>query len=113
MTPASLVSGPPTAEERDAARVAAAALRGAIADPSTMGTASVMHVDYSRPRRAEWITTWPGLPGFVRASGSAGRRYTHALLPGWEYLRHEIRSEMIPDLDALAARGERPAVATR
>ena len=78
-----------------------------------MGRASVMHVDYSRPRRAEWVTTWPGLPGFVRAHGSAGPRYTHDLLPGWEYLRSEIRSEMIPDLEALAERGVRPTVPTR
>ena len=83
VTLASRVSAPPTAEEREMAHAAAAALRGAMADPATMGTASVMHVDLSRPRRAEWFTTWPGLPGFVRASDWSGRRYTHALLPGW------------------------------
>ena len=102
--------GTPTAEEREKARAAAAALRRAIADPSTMGAKSVMHVDYSRPRRADWLTTWANLPGFVRASGPV---YRHALLPGWEYRRHEVKAEMIPDLEALAERGVRPTEATR
>ena len=72
-----------------------------------------MHVDLCRPRRAEWITTWPGLPGFVRVNGKGGTTYAHAALPGWEYRRHEIKAEMIPDLDALAERGERPTMPTR
>lgn len=112
-TPASRVSGAPSAAEREVARAASAALRAAIADPSTMGEPSVMHVDYAHPRRSAWITTWPGLPGFVRADGQTGRSYTHDALPGWEYRRHEIKAEMIPDLDLLAERSEWPTVATR
>ena len=77
-----------------------------------MGKPDVIHVDYSG-RRAEWITTWPGLPGFMRADGSSGRRYTHVALPGWEYQRREIVSEMILDLEDLAERGERPTMPTR
>ena len=96
--------------ERAAAAEAARALRQAIADPTTMGDRRDMHVDFCRPRRGAWFTTWQNLPGFSRESGS---RYTHALLPGWEYLRHEIRSELIPDLEALAERGVRPTEATR
>jgi hypothetical protein len=101
--------GPPTDEERSQARKAAAVLRAAIADPSTVGAPSTMHIDYSRPRRGEWITTWENLPGFLRINGA---RYRHACLPGWEYTRAEIKAEMIPDLEALAERGERPSVAT-
>lgn len=100
----------PTQDERDQARVAAAALRLAIADPSTMGAEAVMHIDFSRPRRGVWLTTWANLPGFTRASGLV---YSHALLPEWEYQRHEVRAEMIPDLEALAEHGVRPTEATR
>lgn len=110
MTRARRSENAPTAEEREAARTAAAALRSAIADPSTMGAKAVMHIDLCRPRRALWITTWANLPGFSRFSGPV---YRHALLPGWEYRRHEIRTEMIPDLEALAERGVRPTTATR
>lgn len=106
------VLGPPTAEEREAARVAAAALRRAIANPSTMGTPSTMHVDYSRPRRAVWITTWPNLPGFSRAIEAGRRTYHHDSLPGWQYSRREVLAEMIPDLEALAVDGVRPMEAT-
>ena len=104
---------PPTAEERETARVAAAALRAAIADASTMGEQSTMHVDRSRPRRGEWWTTWSNLPGLARIIGAGAVSYRHELLPGWEYTRAEIRAEMIPDLEALAERGERPTEATR
>jgi hypothetical protein len=45
--------------------------------------------------------------GFHRINGKRGR-YIHALLPGWSYTQREIRAEMIPDLEALAERGERP-----
>ena len=100
---------PPTAAEREQARVAAAALRAAIADPSSMGEHMVMHVDLGRPRRGEWREMWANLPGFLRINRN---RYRHALLPGWEYARDEIRTEMISDLEALAERGERPSAAT-
>lgn len=100
---------PPTLPEREKARAAAAALRLAIADPTTMGAVSTMHIDYSRPRRGVWLTIWENLPGFMRASGDV---YSHACLPGWQYLKSEILTEMIPDLDALAERGERPTKVT-
>ena len=99
---------PPTAEEREAARQAAAALRLAIKDPSTMGEPAHVFIDYGRPRRGERLTTWKNLPGFVRA----GTGYRHELLPGWYYQRSEIVPELIPDLEALAERGERPATST-
>ena len=99
---------PPTEEERRRAGEAARALRAAIADPSTMGERSVMHVDWCRPRRGEWHVTWANLPGFTRVDG----RYRHASLPGWEYARSEVRRELIPDLEALAEHGVRPTEAT-
>ncbi|PZO81628.1 MAG: hypothetical protein DI629_03565 [Mesorhizobium amorphae] len=99
----------PTDAERETARQAAAALRLAIADPSTMGAHSVMHVDLARPRRGEWITTWANLPGFFRVN----RHYGHECLPGWVYERSEIWPELIPDLEALAERGERPTMGER
>ncbi|WP_375454806.1 hypothetical protein [uncultured Methylobacterium sp.] len=104
----------PTMPERADAAAAARALRAAIADPSTMGEPQRMHIDYGRPRRGEWHVSWSGLPGFTRISGTHidGRRYQHACLPGWEYARHEIRTEMIPDLEVLAERGVRPTQAT-
>lgn len=110
MTRSSKPLPPPSAEERERARAAAAALRAAISDSSAMGERSVAHLDFSRPRRGEWWETWSGLPGFTRINGS---RYVHACLPGWEYARAEIKTEMIPDLEALAELGERPTVATR
>jgi hypothetical protein len=94
--------------ERADAAIAARALRAVIADPTKLGERSVMHIDFSRPRRAEWHETWSGLPGFSRVNGL----YRHALLPGWEYRRSEIKNEMIPDLEALAERGVRPTQAT-
>lgn len=99
---------PPTFPEREAARKAAAALRLAIAYPSTMGEASTVHIDMSRPRRALWITSWANLPGFQRVNGA----YQHDCLPGWQYQRREIVTELIPDLEVLAERGERPTQAT-
>lgn len=99
---------PPTLPEREAARKAAAALRLAIAEPDTMGEQSTLHIDYSRPRRAEWITTWANLPGFKRINGA----YQHDYLPGWQYTRAEVLPELIPDLEALAERGERPTEVT-
>lgn len=98
---------PPTDDERRRAGEAAQALRAAIANPSTMGAKSVAHVDLVRPRRGEWWESWANLPGFHRINGKAGR-YIHALLPGWSYTQREVRPEMIPDLEALAERGERP-----
>lgn len=104
---------PPTLPEREKARKAAAALRAALADPFARGESSTMHADLSRPRRGVWITTWSNLPGFVREQCSrSGLSYSHECLPGWSYQRSEIRSEMIPDLEALAERGERPTTAT-
>lgn len=100
----------PTEAERAGAKIAAAALRAAIADPSTMGERSVAHIDLFRPRRGEWWETWANLPGFTRINGT---RFTHRLLPGWEYTRADIVAEMIPDLEALAERGVRPTEATR
>jgi hypothetical protein len=67
-----------------------------------------MHLDLSRPRRGLWLTTWANLPGFVRENSA----YRHDCLPGWQYTRAEIVPEMIPDLEALAEKGERPTVAT-
>jgi hypothetical protein len=105
---------PPTAEEREQARLAAAALRAAIADPTTMGERIIAHVDFGRPRRAVWLVTWRALHGFTRTH-EPGRPalYSHRFLPGWEYTRAEIVAELIPDLEALAERGERPTVPTR
>lgn len=99
---------PPTMEERQKAREAAQALRAVADGTMPAGERMSAHIDYSRPRRAEWLTTWTNLPGFIRANG----RFRHVCLPGWEYTRAEVRSEMIPDLEALAERGERPTEAT-
>lgn len=95
---------PPTDAEREAAREAAAALRAVIARTLEPGESSTMHLDLSRPRRGEWWTTWKNLPGLTRVNN----HYRHACLPGWQYERSEIIPEMIPDLEALAERGERP-----
>ena len=103
----------PTMQDRATAAEAARALRRAIADPSTMGAALTGHIDMSRPRRAVWFTTWANLPGLTRYIERGGRHYTHDSLPGWDYARHEIRSEMIPDLQVLAERGVRPTQPTR
>lgn len=98
-----------TDEDRALARAAVSALRAAIADPTMMGDKIVCHIDLSRPRRGVWVTTWANLPGFSLTNGA----FRHTLLPGWEYQRWEVRSEMIPDLEALAIHGVRPTKATR
>ncbi|MBY0256178.1 zinc-finger-containing protein [Methylobacterium sp.] len=98
----------PTMQERAAAAISARAISAAFGDDAAMGERSTLHIDYSRPRRAEWICTWANLPGFSRVNGA----YLHDLLPGWQYAAHEVRLEMIPDLEALAERGVRPTVAT-
>lgn len=98
---------PPTMKERQKAREAAQALRAVIAREMPMGEQMTAHIDYSRCR-SEWITTWTNLPGFLCANG----RFRHVCLPGWEYTKVEVRTEMIPDLEALAERGERPVEAT-
>jgi hypothetical protein len=102
---------PPTDDERRQAGEAARAMRAAIANPNLVGAKSIVHVDLVRPRRGEWWETWSNLPGLVRVNGPRGH-YWHTLLPGWTYARSEIRSEMIPDLEALAERGVRPTEAT-
>lgn len=98
----------PTEAERGAAAIAALALRAAIADPDARGERATAHIDYSRPRRAEWIHTWANLPGLTCVNGA----YLHDLLPGWQYTAEELERELIPDLEALAERGVRPTVAT-
>lgn len=102
---------PPTDEERQRAAASAAAIRAAIADPSEAGEPATVHLDLSRPRRGVWLTTWSKLGGL---SLERGRKvYTHPLLPGWEYTVAELKTEMLEDLDRLAAEGVRPTVATR
>ncbi|WP_147307876.1 hypothetical protein [Fulvimarina endophytica] len=83
-------------------------MRAVIADHSKLGDPMVGHVDLSQPKRAYWFKSWRSMPGLMLMNG----RYSHACLPGWEYRRSEILSELIPDLDALAERGERPTEAT-
>lgn len=105
---------PPTDEEREKARAAAAALRAAISDPLAIGEPATFHADLNRPRRGQWWTTWANIPGLTRIQCSRrGVSYSHACLPDWEYTLAEIKAEMIPDLEALAERGERPVAATR
>ncbi len=99
---------PPTMRERAAAAISARALRAVVADPSRLGAANMAHIDFNRPRRGVWIATWDGLPGFSRVNG----QYQHDLLPGWGYTWAEVQAEMIPDLETLAERGERPTTAT-
>ncbi|KQQ39082.1 hypothetical protein ASF58_23360 [Methylobacterium sp. Leaf125] len=98
----------PTEAERGAAAIAALALRAALSYPEAWGQQSTIHIDYSRPRRAEWVTTWSELPGLTCINGA----YLHDLLPGWQYTRAELELEMAPDLEALAEHGIRPTVAT-
>lgn len=100
---------PPTMQERAEAARSARAMRSALWDKTAMGEELTAHIDYSRPRRAEWLTTWGNLPGFKRVNG----RFQHTLLPGWQYERAEVEAEMIPDLEALAERGVRPTEATQ
>ncbi|GJD60227.1 hypothetical protein [Methylobacterium frigidaeris] len=99
---------PPTMQERAAAARAARTLHAVIADHTRLGERNVMHIDMTRPRRGVWIERWSGVPGLCRVNG----QYQHDLLPGWSYARAEIKAEMIPDLEALAERGELPMVAT-
>ena len=54
---------------------------------------------------------WENLPGLTLDLGR--KSYTHTLLPGWEYNVREMRSELIEDLEHLAATGERPKEITR
>lgn len=95
-------------QERATAGAAAQALLRVIRYPSTLGQKTVAHIDLARPRRGEWHETWAGLPGFRRVNG----KYRHDCLPGWVYARHQIKTEMIPDLVALAERGVRPTEET-
>jgi hypothetical protein len=97
----------PTEAERGAAAIAVTALRAVIADPDARGECATTHIDYSRPRRAEWIHTWANLPGLTCVNGA----YLHDLLPGWQYTAEELERELIPDLEALAERGVRPTAA--
>lgn len=99
---------PPTMEERQKAREAAKTLRGIVNGELPWGTPTRQFLDFSRPRRGECWTTWSGAPGFACVNG----RFRHDLLPGWQYTGREVSSEMIPDLEALAERGERPTEAT-
>jgi hypothetical protein len=104
---------PPTDEERETARAAAAAMRAVIADRSKLGDESVFHADFASPRRGVWYKRWSGVPGLCRVACSRdGVHYSHDCLPGWTYKRHEIKREMIPDLEALAGQGVRPTEAT-
>ena len=98
----------PTMIERAAAAEAARKLTACLWDATAMGAEGVMHIDYSRPKRSEWIWTWENLPGFRCVNGT----FQHELLPGWQYKQQEVIKEMIPDLVILAERGERPTEAT-
>lgn len=98
-------------KDREQARQSAAAIRAAIADPTTAGQAGVVHIDMSRPRRGLWFKTWSNLPGLML--DIAARQYTHTLLPGWQYTVREMRTEMLEDLDRFADTGEQPTQATR
>lgn len=88
---------------------AAKALRIVLADPAKAGQSTSMHLLLGRPRRGEWRVAWANLPGFSKI----GNAYRHILLPGWEYTYSELETEMIPDLEHLAATGQQPKVATR
>ena len=59
-------------------------------------------------------TDWPDVSHRIRFVRAGGRRvYVHALLPKWEYTVAEMRTEMLDDLEHLAATGEQPKAATR
>jgi hypothetical protein len=90
---------------------AAAAIRAAIADPASAGERRTTHLLMARPRRGVWLAMWANLPGLVLDCGR--RRYSHAMLPGWEYTVAEMRTEMIDDLEHFAKTGEQPKIATR
>lgn len=67
----------------------------------------------------EWWYRFPVAPGLVRVErtprrGGAHRIvYRHDCLPGWEYSKREIVTEMLPDLERLARGEGPPAEATR
>ena len=96
---------------RPEAALAAESIRWWIADPLAGGAESVVHIDFARPRRGGWFRMWANLPGLMLNITTGA--YTHALLPGWEYTRSEMKTEMLDDLDLLARTGEQPKVATR
>ncbi len=96
-------------KDRLAAQVSADAIRAAIADPVKAGERGTVHVDFARPRRGVWLTTWAKLPGLF----FDGKAYTHSLLPGWQYTVSEMRGEMLDDLEHFARTGEQPKEATR
>jgi hypothetical protein len=98
----------PTEAERGAAAIAAVALRAALADQTSWGEQSTAFVTLARPLRGAQSTTWANLPGLCRTDGA----FAHELLPGWQYTGAELLAEMVPDLEALAERGERPTQAT-
>lgn len=97
--------------QRHAAQEAARAIRASIKDPTSAGERRVAHILLSRPRRGLWMATWENLPGLTFDAGR--RTYSHALLPTWEYTIAEMKTEMLDDLDKLAATGEQPKEATR
>ncbi len=53
-----------------------------------------------------------GQPSRLLAINGRKGCYLHDSLPGWTYARAEIRTETIPDLEALAERGERSTEVT-
>lgn len=95
--------------DRRRAAEAAQQLRERWGNPDRMGQRVAAHIDMVRPRRAVWHVQWTGLPGLARWNND----FQHELLPGWAYTEAEIVTEMIPDLEHLAATGERPQAATR
>jgi hypothetical protein len=99
---------PPTMKERAAAAQARSALVCAL-NGAPWGDVTVAHIDLSRPRRGLWIQRWSGVPGLYVMNGA----WCHDSLPGWQYLRQELETEMVSDLEALAERGVRPTEATR
>ena len=99
----------PTMFDRQRAAEAARELRERWGNPRLMGERIGAHIDLVRPRRAVWHVQWSGLPGLSRWNNA----FQHELLPGWEYTEAEILTEMVPDLERLAATGERPTEATR
>lgn len=95
--------------ERAKAAEAARLLRERWGRPELIGQRIAGHIDLTHPRRAVTVVSWTGLPGLSRWNGL----FRHRLLPGWEYTHAEVAAEMIPDLERLAATGERPTEATR
>lgn len=102
-----------------AARAAADALRATLDAGGKARPDGTMYLD----GQGFWLQerTYKGLPGFKRVDtgprgfgrGRGSRTaFTHALLPGWEYDRGELR-EMLDDLEKLAAGEGPPTEATR